>query len=159
MRMRKGTVRDAGLWDRLVNERWDGQQPVLSPEDSVKAAKRLYRQAMGRPWNGPVKMTSGRRYTWVRRGALVVNPDMPQRDCRGLRAMIHDLSHYAHSRLHPNDAPHSRRQAQLEGRLVTYAIKSGFAEGRVRRLGPSHSRRSSRPRSPSRTLCSSATPG
>lgn len=136
MKMRKGTVRDPGLWDRLVNERWDGQQPVLSPEDSIKAAKRLYRQAMGRPWTGPVKLTSGNRYTWVRHGFLVVNPDMPQRDCRGLRAMIHDLSHYAHSRLNPNDAPHSRKQAQLEGRLVTYAINAGFAEGRVRRIGP-----------------------
>ncbi|MFL6864087.1 MAG: hypothetical protein ACJ8DZ_13920 [Allosphingosinicella sp.] len=119
-----------------MNERWDGQQPVLPPEDAVKAAKRLYRQAMGKPWTGPVKLTSGRRYTWVKRGVLVVNPDMPQRDCRGLRAMIHDLSHYAHSRLHPSDAPHSRRQAQLEGRLVTYALKSGFAEGRVRPIGP-----------------------
>ena len=134
--MRAGTVRDPGLWDRLVNERWGGQQPVLSPDDAVKAAKRLYRQAMGKAWTGPVRLTTGRRYTWVRRGVLVVNPDMPQRECRGLRAMIHDLSHYAHSRLNPSDAPHSRRQAQLEGRLVTYAIKSGFAEGRVRPLGP-----------------------
>lgn len=134
--MRSGTVRDPGLWNRLVNERWDGVQPVLSPEDSIKAAKRLYRHAMGKPWTGPVKLTSGRRYTWVRRGVLIVNPDMPQFSCRGLRAMIHDLSHYAHARLHPSDAPHSRRQAQLEGKLVTYAIKSGFAEGRVRRIGP-----------------------
>jgi hypothetical protein len=136
MKMRSGTVRDPGLWDRLVNERWGGVSPVLSPEDSVKAAKRLYRHAMGREWKGPVKLTSGNRYTWVRHGYLVVNPDMVQRECRGLRAMIHDLSHYAHSRLHPSEAPHSRRQAQLEGKLVTYALKSGFADGRVRALGP-----------------------
>lgn len=134
--MRAGTVRDPGLWDRLVNERWGGQQPVLSPEDSIKAAKRLYRHAMGREWKGEVRLTSGRRYTWVRRGVLVVNPDMPQRDCRGLRAMIHDLSHYAHSRLHPSDAPHSRRQAQLEGKLVTYALNAGWLDGEVRRIGP-----------------------
>ncbi|MEJ7831314.1 MAG: hypothetical protein WKF79_00225 [Nocardioides sp.] len=134
--MRSGTVRDPGLWDRLVNERWDGQEPVLSPDDSIKAAKRIFRQAMGRAWVGPVRLTSGNRYTWVRRGTLIVNPDMPQRECRGLRAMIHDLSHYAHSRLNPSEAPHSRKQAQLEGRLVTYALKSGFAEGRVRALGP-----------------------
>lgn len=134
--MRAGTVRDPGLWDRLVNERWDGQSPVLSPDDSVKAAKRIFRQAMGRAWVGPVKLTSGNRYTWVRRGVLIVNPDMHQRECRGLRAMIHDLSHYAHSRLHPSEAPHSRRQATLEGKLVTYALKSGFADGRVRPLGP-----------------------
>ena len=134
--MRPGTVRDPGLWDRLVNERWGGVQPVLSPEDSIKAAKRLFRHAMGREWAGPVRLTSGRRYTWVRRGVLVVNPDMPQRACRGLRAMIHDLSHYAHSRLHPSDAPHSRRQAQLEGKLVTYALNAGWLNGEVRRIGP-----------------------
>jgi hypothetical protein len=136
MKMRSGTVRDPGLWDRLVNERWGGQQPVLSPEDSVIAAKRLYRQAMGREWTGPVKLTSGRRYTWVRRGTLVVNPDMPQFRMRGLRAMIHDLSHYAHSRLRPNEAPHSRHQVRLEGKLVTYAINAGWGDGQVRKLGP-----------------------
>lgn len=134
--MRAGTVRDPGLWDRLVNERWGGVQPVLSAEDSVTAAKRLYRFAMGREWKGPVKLTSGRRYTWIRNGTLTVNPDMPQRHCRGLRAMIHDLSHFAHARLHPADAPHSRRQAQLEGRMVTYAINAGWADGQVRKLGP-----------------------
>lgn len=134
--MRAGTVRDPGLWDRLVNERWDGQQPVLSPEDSIKAAKRLYRQAMGKPWTGPAKLTSGNRTTWVRGGVLYVNPDECKTTGRGLREMIHSISHYAHYRLHPSDAPHSRRQAQLEGRLVTYAIKSGFAEGRVRPIGP-----------------------
>ena len=91
---------------------------------------------MGRAWTGPVKLTSGNRYTWVRRGVLIVNPDMVQRECRGLRAMIHDLSHYAHSRLNPSEAPHSRRQALLEGKLVTYAINAGFDQGRVRPLGP-----------------------
>ena len=136
MEMRSGTVRDPGLWDKLVNERWGGQQPVLSPEDSIVAAKRLYRQAMGREWTGRVQLTSGRRYTWVRRGVLYVNPDMPQARMRGLRAMIHDISHYAHSRLNPSEAPHSRRQVALEGRLVTYAINAGWGDGQVRRLGP-----------------------
>lgn len=134
--MRAGTVRDPAVWDRLVNERWGGQQPVLSPEDSVAAAKRLYRQAMGHPWRGEVRLTSGNRYTWVRRGVLMVNPDKPERHSRGLRSMIHDISHYAHARLNPRDAPHSRRQAQLEGRLVTYAINAGWGDGQVRKLGP-----------------------
>jgi hypothetical protein len=134
--MKTSHARDSGLWDRLVNDRWGGVQPVLTPEDSIKAAKRLYRAAMGKPWTGVVMLTSGRRYTWVRDRVLFVNPDMRQADCRGLRAMIHDLSHYAHSKLHPNDSPHSPRQARLEGRLVTYALKSGFHEGRVRKIGP-----------------------
>jgi hypothetical protein len=134
--VRAGTVRDPGLWDRLVNERWGGVQPVLSPEDAVKAALRLYRHGMGRAWTGKVRVASGNRRTWVRDGVLVVNPDERQRDCRGLRAMIHNISHWCHYRLHPTEAPHSRRQAQLEGKLVTYAIKAGWADGQVRRIGP-----------------------
>lgn len=135
--MRSGTVRDPGLWDRLVNERWEGREPVLSPEDSVKAALRLYRQAMGRPWTGRTRIATGNRRTWVRDGVLVVNPDEQSRGSKGgLREIIHSISHYAHYRLHPSEAPHSRRQVLLEGRLVTYALNSGFAEGRVRRLGP-----------------------
>lgn len=127
-RDRKGTHRNRQTWETLVNERWNGEQPILSPEASIKAAKRLYRAALGKPFTGTVELTSGRRYTWVRRGVLYVNPDMRQLHARGLRAIIHDLSHYAHSRLHPADAPHSKRQAALEGRLVTYALRAGLAD-------------------------------
>lgn len=135
--MRSGTVRDPSLWDRLVNERWGGQSPVLSPDDSVKAAKRLYRHAMGRPWTGPVRVVTGNRRTWVRDGVLVVNPDEKSRGSRGgIREIIHSISHLAHYRLHPTEAPHSRRQVLLEGRLVTYALNAGWADGEVRRLGP-----------------------
>jgi hypothetical protein len=124
-----GPKRDKSLWDRLVNEKFEGKAPVLSPDASIKAAKRLYRKALGKPWTGGVKLTSGNRQTWVRRGVLVVNPDERRWNGQGgLREIIHSISHYAHSRLHPADAPHSRRQAQLEGRLVTYAIKSGWLE-------------------------------
>lgn len=135
--MRAGTVRDPGLWDRLVNERWGGKSPVLSAEDSVTATKRLYRQAMGRPWTGPVKLASGNRRTWVVDGVLVVNPDEASRGSRGgVREIIHAMAHYAHARLNPREAPHSRRQVLLEGRLVTYALNAGWAEGEVRKLGP-----------------------
>lgn len=130
--MRKGTVKDRSLWDRLVNDKWNGEQPVLSGEESIKAAKRLYRHAMKKPWNGEIRLTSGNRFTWVSRGVLSVNPDNRRQGVRGLRSIIHDISHYAHARLHPQDAPHSRRQAQMEGRLVTYAIKSGFLEGKLK---------------------------
>src|SRR5436190_12558162 len=100
MRTGLGTHRKPETWDKLVNERWGGEQPVLSPDESIAAAKRLYRKAMGRPWTGGVRITSGNRITWIRRGVLVVNPDKRERDARGLRAIIHDLSHFAHSRLH-----------------------------------------------------------
>ena len=122
-----GPARDKTLWDTLVNDKFGGKSPVLSPEASITAAKRLYRKALGRPWKGPVKLTSGNRSTWVRRGVLVVNPN-ERHNSGGLREIIHSISHYAHNRLHPDDAPHSRRQAKLEGKLVTYAIKSGWLE-------------------------------
>jgi hypothetical protein len=112
-----------------VNEKFGGEYPVLSPEASVEAALRLYRKAMGRSFTGKVKLTSGNRRTWVRNGVMSVNPDEHiWTGSRGLREIIHSISHLAHMRLHPLDAPHSRRQAQLEGRLVTYAIKSGWME-------------------------------
>src|SRR5688500_10089818 len=108
---RKGTLRDPAAWDRLVNSKFESQ-PILSPEESLIAAKKLYRHAFGRAFPGKVELASGNRYTWVRRGVLYVNPDKRELHTRGLRSIIHDLSHYAHSRLNPRDAPHSIRQAR-----------------------------------------------
>lgn len=127
--MRKGTLRKPEVWDALVNSKFEGQ-PILSAEESVAAARKLYRHAMGKPWAGPVRVVSGNRYTWVRDGVLSVNPDKREVHTRGLRSIIHDLSHYCHYRLHPKDAPHSRRQAQLEGRLAKFAIDRGWHEGK-----------------------------
>jgi hypothetical protein len=128
-----GTTRDRDLWNKLVNSQFGSEQPVLSEQESIAAARKLYRHAMGVSFPGKIVITSGRRYTWVRRGVLSVNPDHRGGGPRGLRAMIHDLSHYCHSRLHPNDAPHSKRQAQLEGKLVRFALSRGFTQGALKR--------------------------
>jgi hypothetical protein len=32
------------------------------------------------------------------------------------------MSHYCHWRLHPNDKPHSIRQARLEAKLAKFAV-------------------------------------
>lgn len=128
-----GPCRDKTLWKRLVTDRWDGRMPILSPDESVKAAKRLYRKALGYPWTGPVKVVSGNRRTWIRSGVLCVNPDEHLwNGNRGLREIIHSISHYAHQRLNPADAPHSRRQAAIEGKLTTYALNAGWAEGSLK---------------------------
>lgn len=126
-------ARDPGLWDRLVNDRFGAAQPILSPQESIAAARKLYRHAMGKSFPGRIEITSGNRYTWIRRGVMAVNPDKRERDARGLRALIHDLSHYCHSQLHPRDSSHSPRQARLEGKLVTFALSRGFAEGALKR--------------------------
>ena len=145
-------AREKDLWTRLVNSKFEGQQPILSGEESVAAARRLYRHAMKKPFAGEVKLTSGNRYTWVRpltvtrkgnrvrTSVLAVNPDKRELHARGLRALIHDLSHYCHQRLHPQDDPHSARQAYLERDLVDYAIKSGFLDGKLARAKPAQER-------------------
>jgi len=45
---------------------------LRSPIDLVR---RLYRFAMERPLKIPVKVTTGNRETWVRRGVFYVNPN------------------------------------------------------------------------------------
>ena len=129
---------EKGLWDRLVNNKFNGLQPILSEVDSLYAARKLYRKAMGREWCGEFKLTSGNRYTWIRRGVFYVNPDKRERgsiqqafgfdndEVRGLRAIIHDVSHICHYRLRPNDAAHSKHQAYLERDLTDYAISQNL---------------------------------
>jgi hypothetical protein len=124
------TRRDHSLWDRKINEQWNGAKPVLSPEESLAAAKKLYRHAMGKAWPGEWELTSGRRYTWPRRGVFAVNPN---RYGGGLRQIIHLISHYCHRRLHPGDKPHSIRQVRLEAKLTKFAIKSRWHEGSLKR--------------------------
>lgn len=127
---RKGTKRDRELWDRLVNDRFGKERPVLSPEESIKAARKLYRHAMHKTWTGPVELTSGNRSTTVYRGVLRVNPNWVHGN-GGLREIIHTLSHHCHRRLHPNDAPHSARQARLEGAMARFAVEHGFLDGKL----------------------------
>lgn len=113
------TRRDHGLWDQRVNDLWGGHDPVLSPEESVAAARKLYRHAMGKAWPGKWAVTSGRRYTYPSRGTFYVNPN---RYGGGLRQVIHLISHYCHRRLHRGDKPHSIRQLRLEARLTKFAV-------------------------------------
>lgn len=126
-------ARDPGLWDRLVNERFGTDHPILSGQESIAAAKKLFRHATGKSFTGKIRLTSGNRYTWIRRGVMSVNPDKQERGARGLRALIHDMSHYCHQLKYPKDSPHSARQARLEGRLVEFALCRGFTEGALKK--------------------------
>jgi hypothetical protein len=113
------TRRNHELWDQRVNDLWAGHKPVLSPEDTVAAARKLYRHAMGKPWPGKWVVTSGRRHTWPNRGTFYVNPN---RYGGGLRQVVHLISHWCHRRLHPGDKPHSIRQLRLEAKLTRFAV-------------------------------------
>jgi hypothetical protein len=122
------------VW-KAVHRAWPDDAPVPTGPEAIKGAKRLYKRAMGRPWNGPVKLTSGRRHTWIRRGVFYVNPD-EQRwrgdKNRGWREIVHSVSHYAHMRLNPHLRPHDDKQAYLERDLAEFVVKSGFLDGKLK---------------------------
>ncbi len=117
------------VW-KAVDDAWPDDMPVPTGPEAIKGAKRLYKRAMGRPWKGPVKLTSGRNHTWIRRGVLVVNPN--ETNDWGWKGIVHSISHYAHMRLNPNLRPHDAKQAYLERDLAEYAVKSGFLGGKLK---------------------------
>lgn len=136
------TRRNHALWDAKVNDLWGGQLPVLSPEESITAAKKLYRHAMGHTWESERrgrswKAASGNRYTWPDGGVFIVNPQRIRYgrpvQHSGLRDIIHMISHYCHRRLHPQDKPHSIRQLRLEAKLTKFAIERKWHEGTLRK--------------------------
>jgi hypothetical protein len=143
--------RDHSLWDKAINDQWGGLRPILSPEESLAAAKKLYRHATGKAWKGKWELASGNRHTWPRRGIYYVNPDRRWGE-RGLRAIIHAISHYCHRRLHPNDKPHSIRQLRLEARLTKFALERRWHEGTLKRQPEAPEPVATEPAKPDRVL-------
>jgi hypothetical protein len=110
-----------------VNATWPNPLPALTAQEAMSAGKRLYRLGMGRAFKGKIKVTSGRRHSWVRQGVLYVNPD------RGWHHLVHDLSHYCFWRTHPNRRPHDWRHAAMEKRLIEAVVSGGWLNGKLRR--------------------------
>jgi hypothetical protein len=113
-------------WYERVNAAWPNPRPPLTAEEAIRAAKRLYRFSRGRKWVGPVKITSGRRYTWIQYGTMILNPE------RGWKHLVHMLSHHAHMVLHPQERPHGRVHARLELRMIKEVIKRGWLNGKLK---------------------------
>jgi len=116
-----------------VNGQWPegtacGTAIKPTPQEAMAGAKRLYRKAMGRPFRGKVKLTSGRRDTAIRRGVLYVNPDWRG---GGWHEIVHSISHHASYRLYRE--AHGPRHAFIERELISYVVKSGWLEGKLRR--------------------------
>src|ERR1051325_1388053 len=109
-----------------VNAEWPTELPALTAQEAISAAKRLFRFGTKTTWHRSIKVTSGNRYTWVRSGVLYVNPD------RGWRALVHDMSHLVHHRLHPHLSGHDFRHAHLERSMVALVVSKGWLEGRQR---------------------------
>jgi hypothetical protein len=125
---------EKGLWDRLVNSKWPNDTTIPTEQEAISGAKRLYRKAMSQPWRGSVKITSGNRYTRIRGRVLFVNPNQKDGTERGSwEKIVHSISHYAHRRLNPNDAPHSSRQAYIERDLTDYVLTQGWLDGKLKR--------------------------
>jgi hypothetical protein len=127
--MSKITVRE---WYRRVNELWPATLPPLTGPEAIRAARRLYRFALGKSWPaGMTKITSGNRYTWIRRGVMSVNPH-GHHGMAPWVGLVHDLSHYAHLKLHPGVRPHGRDHARIEIKMIRAVIDRGWLEGKLR---------------------------
>jgi hypothetical protein len=116
-----------------VNGAWPDAVPALTAAEATSAAKRLYRLGMGRAFRGKTRLTSGRRYNYVRRGVLFVNPK--GHHFGGWRDLVHDLSHYCHRRKHPGHKPHDGRgtHAFIERTMIEHVVNSGWLDGRLKR--------------------------
>lgn len=119
-----------GKWPEGTN---DGRDLIPTDKEAISGAKRLYRKAMGRPFRGKVKLTSGNRYTYVRGGILYVNPNEKNWTGKngGWHEIVHGLSHHAARRLW-NEA-HGPRHAFIERELIDYVVSHGFLDGKLKR--------------------------
>lgn len=117
-----------------VNGSWpEGELPIPTGQEAISAVKRLYRVAMGKPWKGKLKLTSGNRHTWPSGGVYYVNPNRQGWSFNGWKDIVHAVSHYCHRRLHPTRKPHDFRHELLEKELVRYVVSHGWLEGKLRR--------------------------
>lgn len=120
-----------------VNGQWpdgsnDGRDLKPTPKEALAGAKRLYRIAMGKPWTGPIKLTSGRRHTWIRRGVFYVNPDEQRwSGSGGWHEIVHSISHLAARRLYGE--AHGSRHAWIERQLIQAVVSRGWLQGKLTR--------------------------
>lgn len=116
------------FYNKQVNAQWPTTVPPLSAVEAERAARRLYRVALGKPCQVPIKLTSGRCYSYIRGGALRVNPE------RGWRELVHDLSHTFFRRTPQGrvNRPHSGQHASLERLLIRYVVDHGWLEGKLK---------------------------
>ena len=126
-------------YNRCVNDKWtaafaeEGANRNPSEQEAIAAVKRLYRTALGRRLTMPLKIPSGNRYTWPKRGVYYVNPARRHWEISGgWKHLVHDVSHYCHWRLHPRARPHSNSQLTIERVLTDYVIDNGWLHGKLK---------------------------
>ena len=114
----------------IVQEAWGDKlkladQPIPK-EKAVEVALSIYQYMFGKPWKGKVKLTSGRRYTYIRNGVFAVNPNMQETYSSGWRSMVHDLSHYGHHFINPENNGHGRVHAEFEAEIAKWVVRKYF---------------------------------
>lgn len=108
-------------WYQRVNAEWPATVPPLTAEEAIRAGRKLYRFALRRTFKGKVRVTSGNRRTWIRRGEMLVNP------AHGWHDLVHLLSHYAER------GPHGGDHARMELRMIREVKRRGWLDGRLGR--------------------------
>jgi hypothetical protein len=109
-----------------INATWGVDIPPLTELEAVRAARKLFRFTMRRTFNGKVFVTSGRRYTWIRRGNIYVNPE------KGWKELVHMISHWCCHRMRPEAKNHSKVHARFEQRMVKEVLKRGWLQGTLK---------------------------
>lgn len=115
------------VWYERVNAAWPaGTLPALTGPEAIRAAKKLYRFAIGHTWRGEVRLTTGNRATWERGGVLYVNAS------RGWSSLVHLMSHLADVWQRPRDHGHDNQHAKLELRMVKEVVRRGWLDGKLK---------------------------
>lgn len=113
-------------WYERCNQVWPDNVPVPTAEEAVRAARKLYRFVKGHKLTMPIRLTSGRRFTWAYNGVLNVNPNRQRNDGEyGWHALVHDLSHLW-------GGGHSKEHARLEARMRKEVLRRGWLAGALK---------------------------
>ena len=97
--------------------------------EAIRAAKRLYRLVMGKPWHGTWKAGRGNHRTyprWKTGPVFLVNPG------QGWHDMVHDLSHACWRRMKPGARPHAAGHAYVERQMIEYVVTHGWLDGKLK---------------------------
>lgn len=114
-----------GYYAQYVDAKWPKALPKLTAIEAERAALRLYRLIFKKKCPYPIKVTSGRNYSYIRNGVLRVNPD------KGWAELVHTLSHSFFLRKARGEKPHGYPHARLEKAMVEYVVAQGWLDGKL----------------------------
>jgi len=132
----------------IVNATWpESDLPALTDHEATTAARRLYRYGFSlfdikRTFRGEVRITSGKRHTWVygERGRVVAGRYVRHRSQvmminagKGWHEVVHGLSHYVHHECRPHETGHRDGHAWVERKMIEHVVAQGWLTGKLKR--------------------------